>query len=702
MVHTTKTRKLEAVFTRRRHLLVAIAVCVWGVLWLRAVQLQLVNRTTLADVAIRQSDRKVRLVAPRGEILDARGRLLAINVGTESFFAYPNRESTARLLATKFAPLTGERVNRLAANFDERSDRFTWMLRRCDETTAERVKSWKLPGVHATGEYRRDYPCVIPGATDPVGFVGDGLNGLSGLELAYDDMLKGIDGEGVLVADATGRHFAIDPVPITPLQAGSRLRLTLDWNWQSILTEELAKAVDQWSARSGMALLMNPHTGGIIAMADYDPAGPGRSSPKCRLISDVIEPGSAFKIIPFAGALSDGVITLDRYFDCENGEARFSNRTLHDDKKHGVLSAAEVFVVSSNIGTAKIANLMQPGRLDYWARRFGFGDTTGIDLLGESAGRIATQKASAINIATLSIGHGVAVTPLQLASAAATIANGGYRIRPHLVDAIEHPNGKVTKVPAVGTRILRPEVAHLMKGLMAGVVREGTAKQIWDPEFPIAGKTGTAEKPNLQTRSYDKSKFMAVFVGFYPADRPEIVGLVILDEPKGVHYGGYTAAPVLLSTIKQGIGLGDERPTDDEPAGFKLADTRFENQDAWTNRLVNAVAPMISVVEARAAGANGTGADAPLDAERAQRPAAHGGTNYWEKWSAVRDEAMAATNPEPDTWPDCRGLNLRDALSLLRGVGAICAVDGAGVVAAQDPPPQTPLSEKRVCRLTLR
>lgn len=697
MIHTTTTRRLEAVFTRRRRVLIAVAVCVWGALWLRAVQLQVIDRTTLADVAIRQSDRRVRLVAPRGEILDAQGRLLAINVGTQSFFAYPNRESSSRLLAAKFGPLSGDRIERLAERFEQRSDRFTWMLRRCDEQTAARVKSWQLPGVHATGEYERVYPSAIPGVTDPVGYVGDGLKGLSGIELAFDHILRGIDGEGVLVADAAGRHFAIDPVPLTPLQPGSRLRLTLDWNWQSILTEELVKAVENWNARSGMALLMNPHTGGIIAMVDYDPAGPGRSSPKNRLISDVMEPGSAFKIIPFAGALSDGVVTLNDYFDCENGEARFSNRTLHDDKPHGILSAAEIFVVSSNIGTAKIANLMEPGRLDYWARRFGFGDTTGVDLLGESPGRIATQKASPINIATLSIGHGIAVTPLQLASACATIANGGYRVRPHIVDAIEHSNGKVTQIPTKGTRILRPEVAHLMKGLMGGVVREGTAKKIWDPEFPIAGKTGTAEKPNLERRTYDKNKFMAVFAGFYPAHRPELVGVVILDEPKKISYGGYTAAPVLLNTIRQGAGADTRRRQRyDDPALPPLARVAPGEPVDWTQRLLSAVAPVIPVGEARASQDNGNAT------VRREHVSASAGKNTWNVWNTVREEALAAIDPSPDAWPDCRGLNLRDALALLRGLDAQCTIEGAGVVAEQDPPPLTPLSDDPVCRLTLR
>lgn len=697
MAQVNRKRRLEATFTRRRRLLVAAALCVWGAIWARAVQLQVVNGSELTDLSDRQSGRKVRLVAPRGDIVDRQGRLLAINIASESFFAYPNRESTVRTLATKFAPLLNTSQSRLLSQWRERDDRFTWMMRRCDAPTAQRIRSWNLAGVHPTSEYTRVYPCVIPGVADPIGFVNDALDGASGLEQSYGKLLTGLDGEGVLVADATGRRFDLDPVPVKPLHRGAGLQLSLDWGWQSILAEETVAAVEKWKARSGMALLMDPHTGAILAMVDYNPANPGRRVVKNRLVSDVMEPGSTFKIVTFAGALSDGVVSMYNHFDGENGQAKFSGRLLHDDKRHGIMSADEVFVVSSNIGTGKIANLLAPGRLDFWARRLGFCERTGVDLSGESPGQLAQQPHSEINVATLAIGHGIAVTPLQIAAAYATVANGGYLVRPHLVKAIEHADGTVERIPTKGERVLRPEVAHLLQGLMARVVREGTATHIWDPKFPIAGKTGTAEKPDPRTGGYDKTKYLASFVGFYPATRPRILGLVILDEPQGIHYGGYTAAPVLLNTIRRGAGpeaggLAFEEESDD--GAFK---TEQMDERDWARWLASAVAPIVSVAEARAERDGGQSA-ASANSDAAQ-PGGFGSSTAW----ALLQQGTGPANITPESvWPDLRGMNLRDAIASLRTMNVSWEIDGSGLVVGQSPDPASTIDENQKCRLTLQ
>jgi len=693
MAQVNRKRKLEATFTRRRRLLVAVALCVWGAIWARAVQLQVVNGSELTDRSVRQSDRRVRLVAPRGDIVDRQGRLLAINIASESFFAYPNRESSVRTLASKFAPILSTSRSRLSSQWKKRDDRFTWLIRRCDAQTAQRIRSWNLPGVHPTGEYTRVYPCVIPGVNDPIGFVNDALEGAAGLELAYSQCLTGLDGEGVLVADATGRQFDLDPVPVKPLHPGTDLELSLDWGWQSILAEETVAAVEKWKARSGMALLMNPHTGEILAMVDYNPANPGRRVVKNRLVSDVIEPGSTFKIVTFAGALSDGVISLYNHFDGEGGKAKFSGRTLHDDKKHGIMSAGEVFVVSSNIGTGRIANLMEPGRLDFWARRLGFCERTGIDLSGESPGQLAQQPYSEFNVATLAIGHGIAVTPLQIAAAYATVANGGYLVRPHLVTKMEHADGTVVRTETKGERVLRPEVAHILQGLMARVVSEGTATQIWDPKFPIAGKTGTAEKPDPRTGGYDKTKYIASFVGFYPASRPRILGLVILDEPQGIHYGGYTAAPVLLNTIRRGTGPeADGLALESRPDAPLVELVKMDERD-WARRLASAVAPIVSVAEARAARDDG---QTSVSTEQQGEPCAK------TAWASLDSDRGPANITPASGWPDLRGLNLRDAVASLRAMDVKWEIDGAGLVVNQSPAPTSTIAENQICRLTLQ
>jgi len=700
---------LAATFARRRRLLLAVGLCVWVVVWARALQLQVLRHDELSALALEQSDRRVRLSAPRGEIVDRQGRLLAISVATRSYFAYPDRETPLETLARRFAPVRSCSYRVLAREWAGRSDRFTWMARRCNAEAASRVEGWKLPGVYPTWEYERVYPVALPGIGGPLGFVNDSLAGAAGVEAFYDDVLTGQDGEGYFVADATGRRFVVDPVAGRPPVPGTKLHLTLDARWQSILAEELAGAVEKWRAKSGMALLMDPYSGAILAMADVDPLRPvGNRILKNRLVSDVFEPGSTFKVVPYAAALADGVVQPGRYFDGGNGIGAFSGRQIRDDKRHGVITVAEAFMVSSNVVTGRIANRLEPGRLDFWARRLGFGEKTGIDLPAESQGRIALQKHSEFNVATRSIGHGIAVTPLQLAAAYAAAANGGYLVRPHLVAATESADGDVRPTPIEGRRVLRPEVACLLADFMRGVVREGTAKTIADSLYPIAGKTGTAEKPNPITGTYDKNKFMASFVGFYPADRPQLLGLVVLDEPEPIHYGGFTAAPVLLNTIRRGASAGDVPVNDLRSFCMSATDTASQVRSDWSRRLVEAVGPLIATAEAHNEAAGGADTAALPDEVEPSHPA--GGPNGWDYLMAFASRSCSplptASRRSPDSlgpvWPDLRGVPLRQALAVLRDLNASVEIAGSGLVAAQEPAPDSVIGEDRRCRLILR
>ena len=331
-------------------------------------------------------------------------------------------------------------------------------------------------------------------------------------------------------------------------------------------------------------------------------------------------------------------------------------------------------------------------------RQFGFGQKTGIDLPGESAGRIAVQRHSAYNVATRAIGHGIAVTPLQLAVACAVIANGGYLVQPHLVAAVESPHG-CRYTTTHGHRVLRPEVASVLRALMQQTVTEGTARPIADPRFPIAGKTGTAEKPDPRTGRYDKTKFIASFVGFYPAECPRVVGLVILDEPEPIHYGGYTAAPVLLNTIRRAAAAGDV-PTDPRHlfAQGRVAETLLTG---WSRRLVDAVVPWIGVNDAFAA--TGDQYSIAESEDSLERNEACGGVTGWDRLQgAAAAVRPAAADPSTSRWPDLAGLTLRDALAVLRACGAEADVRGSGIVTVQYPPAQSPLGDDRRCRLTLR
>jgi cell division protein FtsI (penicillin-binding protein 3) len=594
--------RLAVTFARRRRVILVIAVCVWGAVWARAIQLQLVANDQLRVEAMQQSDRRVTLPAPRGEMVDREGCLLAINVAARSYFAYPQRESSADQLAARFASVRGSSTRSLAGEWRERDNKFTWMVRRCSAEASDQIDRWKIPGVYPTWEYQRIYPHLFPGFAGPIGFVNDTMGGAAGLEDYYNDILRGTDGEGVFVADANGSRFAVDPIAGCRPVAGSRLHLTLDARWQSILGEELMAAVEKWHAKSGMGLFMDPHTGAIIAMVDVDPERPVNAPVlKNRLISDVYEPGSTFKLVAYSGAFSDGVLQLRQYFDGGGGSGTFSGKVIHDDHPCGVLSTEDAYVKSSNVIAARVGNRLEPGRLDFWCRRFGFGEKLGIDLPGESPGRIAQQKNTEFNIAQRSFGHGIAITPLQLAVAYSAVANGGYLVRPHLVSAIESDDGAIRRIPVEGHRIIAPEVALLMKRLMRGVVERGTAKAIYDSVFTFAGKTGTAQKPDPKTKAYSKNKFMASFVGFYPADDPRVLGLVILDEPEPVHYGGLTAAPVLLNTVRRAASDGDVPASDWQEYRHREIDSLNSRPEDWSDRLVAAVAPVIRTSVAHAA-----------------------------------------------------------------------------------------------------
>lgn len=596
----TRRARLAVTFARRRQVLLLLALCIWGAVWARAIQLQLIADDELRQVALGQSDRRVTLSARRGEILDREGRVLAINVAARSYFAYPDSLVSARDLAQRFAPLRGMSIRDVSQEWLARRHKFTWMIRRCSAETSQLIEGWEIPGVYPTWEYQRIYPHQLPGFSGPLGFVNDTMGGAAGLELYYNDLLRGQDGEGVFLADAAGRRFVVDPIAGCQPVPGSRLRLTIDTRWQSILGEELMAAVEQWKAKGGMGLIMNPHTGAILAMVDVDPSRPANAPVlKSRLITDVFEPGSTFKLVPFSGAFADGVLQLHQYFDGGMGVGYFSGRPIKDDKSHGVISTEEAFVLSSNIVTGRIANRMEPDRLDFWVRRFGFGQRTGIDLPGESPGRIALQQNSEFNIAQRSFGHGIAVTALQLARAYCVIANGGYLVQPHLLEAIEHPDATVSPTPISGERILPVEVAVLMKRFARGVVERGTAKAINDSIFVFAGKTGTAEKPDPVTKSYNKNKYMASFVGYYPADNPQILGLVILDEPEPIHYGGLTSAPVLLNTVRRAASAGDI-PACDMSRFAELLDTAAVRSPDWSDRLISVVAPYITTGVAHA------------------------------------------------------------------------------------------------------
>lgn len=649
---------------RRLNVALSLAVLLWAALAARAFVIQVVWADRLGDQAIRQIKQTVAVPAPRGEIHDRHGQPLAVNWHNESFFTYPNKHNIAPL-AKNLSSLLQCSEQGIRRDLYKKYGKFAWLIRQADDRTAKKIRQWKVADLHSLPEMTRAYTnggvcCGV------VGHVDTDNRGLAGIEYSCNKWLTGTDGTGVVWRDGLGRKYSYDPVRLAEPIPGHGVDLTLDLGWQMVLKEELDRGVEEYGACSGMAVLLDCRTGEVLAMADAfsEPTRPSNRDTKCRVVSDVFEPGSSFKLVAFAAALSEGPLCPADSFDAEMGRARFSNRFIHDDKEYGYLTLADAFRVSSNIVTGRMANVVGGESLRRWTRRFGFGSSTDIMLPAEQRGSVPEHRWSEYMTAAFSIGHGVSVTTLQLAAAYASLANGGLLLKPYLVRAVTDANGRCIyqRNPKVVRRVMTPVVAAQLLVIARSVVTDGTAKPVDDLEFPLAGKTGTAEKPDLQTGRMIKNRYISSFAGFWPANNPRLVGVVVLDEPEPIHYGGWTAAPVLLNTFRR---------------GSCAKDPRFGNEPSLMASSSTATEPAMHAAAGYAA------------------PEA----SFWQRRScAVID---------PDTVvggivPDVIGLTAREAVMMIKKCGYEAAITGMGRVIRQAPAPGSNISPGASCRLTLR
>jgi cell division protein FtsI (penicillin-binding protein 3) len=414
---------------------------------------------------------------------------------------------------------------------------------------AARVKNMKLPGIGFAPESKRFYPNVEI-AAHVVGFTGRDPNGLEGIELKYDSTILGNTGYMITERDALGRNIAVKNTVIKDSSPGKSVILTLDKTIQFITEKELAKAVTESNAKSGMALVMESDTGKVLAMANYPTFNPNAYSRyslaqlRNHVVTDSYEPGSTFKVFTIAAALDSGTIKPTDVYNCENGVYQISGKTIHDDHPHSRLTVSEIIKYSSNIGSAKIGFKMGGDKLSSYLRNFGFSSRTGIDLPGEAAGNLK-RRMYGIDLATISFGQGVSLSTIQLVSALSAIANGGNLMKPYLVDQILDDNGTVVQKfePQLVRRVISAETAQKVTKMMETVTGEGgTGTKAALDGFRVAGKTGTAQKVDAVTHTYS-AKRIGSFVGFVPADKPKLTIAVIIDEPQGVKYGGIVAAP---------------------------------------------------------------------------------------------------------------------------------------------------------------
>ena len=624
----------------------------------RALDLAVLRGPALARLAAMQHHQRIELLPHRGPIVDRSGEPLALSVDVPSIYVRP-RELAAHASASdgRLASLAAALhmpVRALRAKLQSRQP-FVWLKRQALPREARAIGRLGVPGVYAVTEGRRFYPHGSL-AAHVLGFVGVDSQGLEGLEQRFDRVIRGEPQYLEFDRDARGREMFTGGVQAAP-DHGGRLELTLDAGIQEATERELHNGVAAARAVGGAAVVLDPATGEVLALANvptYNPNEPGdwtdkrwRDRVRNRAITDPYEPGSTFKAILAAAAIEERVVTPGELFFCERGRFQTAGRAIHDTHPYGWLSFAEVIQYSSNIGATKVGERLGRERFHRYLRAFGFGDRTGIELPGETPGIVRpVQRWTHVDLATLSFGQGVSVTPVQMAAAFAAIANGGTLLRPFVVKRVVAPNGEVVleNEPTAVRRVVSTRSARTTTELLRRVVEEegGTGTKARLEDFPVAGKTGTAQKVDPSTGVYS-SKRIGSFVGFVPADEPRAVILVLIDEPATSSYGGVVAAPVFpaiaAAVLKR---LGVEPP-------------------------------------------------APIVVARAPRAP--------EKPGPKPASRRAAASSVAET-PSFIGLSLREALARAQASGWEVRVIGTGYVAAQEPLPGTPLLAER--RLALR
>ena len=555
-------------FTPRVALVSAGMILAALALALRAVDLQVLRHDELSGMANRQSQRILRIKGQRGPILDRLGGDLALSVQADSVYARPGRVERPAQAAALLARVLNVPRETLQERLSSDAP-FVWIKRRISPEESGRVTALELPGVGMTREYLRVYPGRTY-ASALLGYTGVDTQGLEGIEYAFDSYLKGTEVYRVLDMDALGRTL-LQSDEEKPT-AGDSVRLTIHPAIQYAAEKEVALTVARTQASYGLAIVMRSATGEILAMAQapgFNPnayAAADKSALFNRAVTDGYEPGSTFKLMTAAAALEDKSVKPDTVFYCENGEFQHYDSVIHDTEPHAWLSVAGILRVSSNIGAAKMGLTIPAAVFRDTLFRFGFGRRTGIftlpdgrRLAGEAEGYVPPAgKWTPVDHAAISFGHGVLVSPLQLVTAVNAIATGGRLLKPWIVQEIRDPEGKVLMQgrPVVVRRAVSAETAAAVRDMMLGVVQgDGTGTRAAIPGFAVAGKTGTTEKYDLQARGYSKTKDIASFVGFVPAEAPEVTILVLVEDPKTSHYGGLTAAPVFREIARQSLAL---------------------------------------------------------------------------------------------------------------------------------------------------
>ena len=678
-------------WVRFRIALVVIGLILLGtVICGRFFYLQVIKGPQLRELATREYQKFCPILPVRGMIVDRKGLELAISTRVSSVVAHPLQIKHADRLSRELAPILGYQPRELKEIFT-RATSFVWVKRQLTPEREAAFLAWaadadrkdkaaKITGkrdtdaIYLIPEAKRYYP-QLSLAGQVLGFCNIDGQGLEGVEHEFDKQLYGKPKQCWKTMDARGHIVTSGEKAWDPEVMGNNVVLTLDRTLQYIAEKELARGVEKYNAAGGTALVLQPQTGEILAMAQLPTMDPNRynqfaeNARRNRLVTDCLEPGSTYKVFVVASALDANVVKPGDRYNCENGHWQVDGKdVIHDVHPYGCLTVQQVIQKSSNIGAAKIANKIGGARLDQYLREFGFGSKSGICLAGESSGLLRNlgKARSIIDRVTVAFGQGVSVTPLQLTTALAAMGNGGVLMEPHIVKEVVDPHGNKVQefAPRPVRRVMSERAAQQMLAIMETVTQQGgTAKEAAVPGFTVAGKTGTAQK--LVGRAYSHSKFSALFIGMVPADKPVLAIVVIVDEPKGAIFGGVVAAPIFREIAAQSLRVLGYYPKQEMDKNMPV--------------LVKGATPAKGAKTAKAA-PTPVSAPAPLPTLAQLLPF-----------------KVKESKEPPTVMPDLRGCTIRQVLDLLKGAGLKYRMEGSGLAVNQEPSPGTAITPGATC-----
>ena len=708
----------------------ACAAGLWlGLIVVRLWDLQIRQAPRLAEQAKVQHEDLIEIGARRGRIYDRFGEELARSTPVDSIGVFPTKIGDPDMAAELLSEVLREDVSTLREKLTRK--RFQWVRRLAEPGESERLRELPLAGLHFEKESKRYYPKGSV-AAHILGAVGIDHTGLAGLEQTFEDKLKGVPGQREVQVDALRQGYASrvieEPVP------GYDLELTIDQRIQITVERELARAIYETKAEAGTVVVMDPLNGDILGLANWPTFDPNDRTPtvddlkrrKNYALSHMIEPGSTFKVVTVAASLEEKLTTPDEIIDCEHGRIYLGSRRIRDHRPFGLLTVADVLASSSNVGTIKLGLRLTPERLYGYARRFGIGQATGLPLPGEAEGLLRKwEDWHPHAIGSVSIGQEVGVSAVQMARAVSVIANGGLLVKPRVVQALVGPDGvREERESAAPERVLGAETAATMRALMERVARGGTARLAQTPGYRVAGKTGTAQKIDPETRRYSTEDYVASFVGFAPVNSPSILVVVVLDSPVGKYYGGQVAAPVFPRIATEVLRFRDvppELPLDNAPRPIipdeLLADFASDDYDeGWPESMLVRFArnseeenPVTPAPSARTAsmspliGARPPSPDEPTSpqlSEPVDWPDAAGRVPREGAWSDSNKPAhlrfVAAS------LPDFRGQTVASVISRSNALGLALQLRGNGKAWRQWPAPNTPIQRGNTVAVDFR